>query len=96
MPTEDDALLAGASPDVREAFCSYRDKPDAVTWSRLSQLVVGEQLVVDAVKALDPAFQDAYPLAAADLVELPEGLQWPALPEVSVVLRAISGALRDR
>jgi hypothetical protein len=95
MPTEDDPLLAGASADVREAFRSYRDQPDEVTWSRLSQLFIGQQQVVDAVKALDPTFQDPYPLAAADLVDLPDGLQWPTLPEVSVVLRAIAGAVRD-
>jgi hypothetical protein len=85
----DDTDLAGLPEDVRAAFLAFRATPTARNWSLLSQLFVGANQVLDALKQLDSTFEDAYPLDGADLVALPDELAWPRIPEPATVLRAL-------
>ena len=89
---EDDAS-APLDAELRSALDAYRDDCNATNWSRLSQLYVGQVQVLDALKALDPAFPDPYPLAAADLAG-PDFLEWPTLPDPGTVRKAVLAAAR--
>jgi hypothetical protein len=76
------------------AYEAYAANPTHEAWDVLSQVFVGSITVFDAVKLCDPTFPDAYPLPIEGIDA--DFLQWPKLPDVSLVLTAMRSALADR
>jgi hypothetical protein len=82
--------------DVKAALDAYRKKQSDATWTRLSQLWIGDIQVVDALKRQKPDFPDPYPLPVDALIEeSSEFYEWPALPDPDDVRKAILAAVRD-
>jgi hypothetical protein len=91
----DDEVLALLDNDIQDAFMAFRSEPGAETWTPLSALYIGSLTVFDGVQMLDPAFENPYPLDAADVAE-GAFYQWPAIPQGDLVLKAILRLCQER
>jgi hypothetical protein len=81
--------------ELRAALDAYRSARTAASWTKLSQLSVGDVDVLDAVQSIDPNFPDPLPVPADGLIEdSDEFYEWSVLPDPDDVQRAIMRALQ--